>query len=169
MGEVYRATDSLQSGVQSRSANTWERTSAELKKAIPFAEEAKILLAIENVSNRFLVSPLEMRSFLDQFRSPWVQSFFNIGNVMYFGYPQDWILTLGPRIKRVHAKDRKATPGAERAVGLLDGDVDWRAVMAALVKVGYRGTISPEIGYDAGDQEQLKKVSSTLDKILALA
>jgi L-ribulose-5-phosphate 3-epimerase len=149
---------------------TWERTSAELKKAIPFAEEAKILLAIENVSNRFLVSPLEMRSFVDQFRSPWVQSFFDIGNVMYFGYPQDWILTLGPRIKRVHAKDRKATPGAERgAVGLLDGDVDWKAVMAALVKVGYRGTISPEIGYDAGDQHQLKKVSSALDKILALA
>jgi hexulose-6-phosphate isomerase len=90
---------------------------------------------------------------------------------MYFGYPQDWILTLGPRIKRVHAKNRKVSPRAEQArrSGLLEGDVDWKAVMAALVKVGYRGSISPEIGHDPDDPEQLKKVSAALDKILALA
>lgn len=150
---------------------TWERFTAELKKVIADAERARVLLTIENVSNRFLVSPLEMRAFVDQFRSPWLQAHFDTGNVMYFGYPQDWILTLGPRIKRVHIKDRKVSPGAEqgRPSGLLEGDVDWKAVMAALVKVGYSGFLSPEIGHDPGDPGQLKKVSAALDKILEMA
>jgi hexulose-6-phosphate isomerase len=149
---------------------TWNRFSAELKKAIPFAEQAKVLLTMENVSNRFLVSPLEMRAFVDQFHSPWLQAHFDIGNVMYFGYPQDWILTLGARIKRLHAKDRKATPQAEQArpSGLLEGDVDWKAVMSALRKVNYRGFISPEIGHDPRDPSQLNKVSAALDQILAM-
>ena len=149
---------------------TWNLFTSELKKAIPFAEKGRVILTMENVSNRFLVSPLEMRAFVDQFHSPWLQAHFDIGNVMYFGYPQDWILTLGPRIKRVHVKDRKVTPQAEQArpSGLLEGDVDWKAVMSALVKVNYRGFISPEIGYDAKDPAQLSKVSAALDKILAM-
>jgi hexulose-6-phosphate isomerase len=150
---------------------TWERFTSDLKKVIPDAERARVLLTLENVSNRFLVSPLEMRAFVDQFRSPWLQAHFDTGNVMYFGYPQDWILTLGPRIKRVHIKDRKVTPSAEqsRPSGLLEGDVDWKAVMSALVQVGYRGFLSPEISHNPNDTEQLQKVSAALDKILALA
>jgi hexulose-6-phosphate isomerase len=149
---------------------TWQRFTAELSKVIPTAENAKVILGIENVSNRFLVSPLEMRAFIDQFKSPWLRSHFDVGNVMYFGYPQDWILTLGPRIQRVHVKDRKAVPGPDSAaVGLLGGDVDWKSVMTALVKVGYRGFISPEIANDPSDPGQLRKVSEDLDKILSLA
>ena len=150
--------------------DTWNRVSAEMKKAIPFAEQGKVLLTMENVSNRFLLSPLEMRAFVDQFHSPWLQTHFDIGNVMYTGYPQDWILTLGPRIKRLHAKDRKAIPAAEysKPSGLLEGDVDWKSVMAALVKVNYRGFICPEIGHDPKDPAQLTRVSGALDKILAM-
>lgn len=150
---------------------TWKRFSAELKNVVPLAESRKVVLTLENVSNRFLVSPLEMRTFVDQFQSPWLQSHFDTGNVMYFGYPQDWILTLGSRIRRVHVKDRKATPQAEAAQTsrLLEGDVDWKAVMQALVQVGYRGSISPEIGYDRNDPGQLASVSKALDKILAMA
>jgi L-ribulose-5-phosphate 3-epimerase len=150
---------------------TWRRISAELKKAVPLAEEAGVTMTIENVSNRFLVSPLEMRDFVDQFRSPRVQVFFDIGNVLGFGYPQDWILTLGPRIKGLHAKNRWASPraGRTRVSGLLEGDVDWKAVMSALVKVGYRGFISPEIGHDPDDPGQLKRLSGELDQILAMA
>jgi hexulose-6-phosphate isomerase len=149
---------------------TWERCTAEMKKLLPDAERAKVLLTPENVWNKFLVSPLEMRQFLDQFRSPWVQAHFDIGNVMQFGYPEDWILTLGPRIKRVHVKDYKLSTRAEqgRFVGLLEGDVNWKGVMAALVKVGYGGFLSPEIGHDPRDPEQLRKVSQALDKILAM-
>jgi L-ribulose-5-phosphate 3-epimerase len=150
---------------------TWERVTEELKKVVPFAERAKVMLTPENVWNKFLVSPLEMRAFVDQFHSPWLQAHFDVGNVMQFGYPQDWILTLGPRIQRVHLKDYKLSSRAEqgRFVGLLEGDVDWKEVMASLVKVGYRGFLSPEIGHDPNEPGQLRKVSATLDKILALA
>ncbi len=149
---------------------TWDRFSAELSKVVPLAADAKVLLTMENVSNRFLVSPLEMRTFIDQFHSPWLQAHFDTGNVMYFGYPQDWILTLGNRIERVHIKDRKVTPQAEvnRPSRLLEGDVDWPAVMKALTEVGYRGPLSPEIDYDANFPDQVSSVSSALDKILAM-
>jgi len=150
---------------------TWERVTAELKQLLPAAARAKVILGPENVWNKFLVSPLEMRSFVDQFRSPWLQSFFDIGNVMQFGYPQDWILTLGGRIRNVHLKDYKLSSRAEqgRFVGLLEGDVDWKETMAALARTGYRGFIAPEYGRDAGDPDQLKKLSALTDKILAMA
>jgi len=150
---------------------TWDRVTAELKKLIPVAEQKKVIITPENVWNKFLLSPLEMRAFVDQFKSPWLQTHFDIGNVMQFGYPQDWILTLGQRIKRVHAKDYKLSTRAEQGhfCGLLEGDVDWKAVMAALDKVGYQGFISPEVDYDEKDPGQLRKVSAALDKILEMA
>ncbi|MEO8127037.1 MAG: sugar phosphate isomerase/epimerase family protein [Bryobacteraceae bacterium] len=150
---------------------TWERFTAELKKAIPAAEKAKVYLDPENVWNKFLVSPLEMRSFVDQFHNPWLQTHFDIGNVMQFGYPQDWILTLGSRIKRVHVKDYKLSARAEqgRFVDLLEGDVDWKAVMAALVKTGYKGFLSPEISHDPKQPDQLRQVSQQLDRIISMA
>lgn len=151
--------------------DSWNRITAEMKKLIPFAAQAQVILAPENVWNKFLVSPLEMRAFVDQFNSPWVQAQFDIGNVMQFGYPEDWILTLGPRLKRVHLKDYKLSARAEqgRFVDLLEGDVNWKGVMAALVKVGYRGWVCPEIGHNPNDPDQLKKLSATVDKIIAMA
>jgi hexulose-6-phosphate isomerase len=130
-----------------------------------------VVITPENVWNKFLVSPLEMRAFIDQFRSPSVQSQFDTGNIMQWGYPQDWILTLGSRIKRVHVKDYKLSARSEqgRFVDLLEGDVDWKEVMGALVKVGYRGFISPEYGGDAKDPDRINKISKALDKILSMA
>ena len=153
------------------SQETWDRYTAELTKVVPDAERAKVLLNPENVWNKFLLSPLEMRSFIDQFHSPWVGTHFDAGNVMQYGYPEDWILTLGQRIKRIHFKDFKLGGRGEpaRFADLLEGDVNWKAVMTALVKVGYNGFISPEIGYNASQTDQLKQVSAALDKILALA
>jgi L-ribulose-5-phosphate 3-epimerase len=153
------------------SQETWDRYTAELTKVVPDAERAKVLLNPENVWNKFLLSPLEMRSFVDQFRSPWVGTHFDAGNVMQYGYPEDWILTLGQRIKRIHFKDFKLGGRGQPAgfADLLEGDVNWKAVMAALVKVGYNGFISPEIGRNPNQTDQLKQVSAALDKILALA
>ena len=143
----------------------------ELKKVIPAAQAARVLLTPENVWNKFLLSPLEMRAFVDQFQSPWLQTHFDIGNVMQYGYPQDWILTLGSRIRRIHVKDYKLSTRAEQGhfVDLLQGDVDWKQVMAALVKTGYRGFLSPEIDHDPNDPDKPRKVSEALDKILAMA
>ncbi|MGH9720852.1 MAG: sugar phosphate isomerase/epimerase family protein [Bryobacteraceae bacterium] len=151
--------------------DTWDRVTAEFRKALPLAGKAKVILTPENVGNKFLLSPLEMRAFVDQFKSPWVQAHFDTGNVMAHGYPQDWILTLGPRIKRMHIKDYKLPnrPEPGRMADLLQGDVDWKEVMAALVKTGYRGFMSPEIGYDREDPGKINKVSRALDQILALA
>jgi L-ribulose-5-phosphate 3-epimerase len=153
------------------SQETWDRYTSELSKVVPDAERAKVLLDPENVWNKFLLSPLEMRSFVDQFHSPWVGVHFDAGNVMQYGYPEDWILTLGPRIKRIHFKDFKLAgrEGPAHFADLLQGDVNWSAVMAALVKIGYNGVISPEIGRDSNQPDQLKSVSTALDKILALA
>jgi L-ribulose-5-phosphate 3-epimerase len=151
--------------------DTWDRASAELKKVVSRAERARTSLCLENVWNKFLLSPLEMRSFVDQFASPAVQVQFDIGNVMQFGYPQDWILTLGSRLKRIHLKDYKLSSRAEqgRFVDLMEGDVAWKEVMAALIKVGYRGFVSAEIGHEPSDPDQLMKVSRAVDRILELA
>jgi hexulose-6-phosphate isomerase len=153
------------------SQETWDRYTSELAKVVPDAAGAKVLLNPENVWNKFLLSPLEMRAFVDQFHSPWVGTHFDAGNVMQYGYPEDWILTLGQRIKRIHFKDFKLAGRGEAArfADLLEGDVNWKAVMDALVKVGYRGFISPEIGRNPNQPDQLKRVSTALDKILSLA
>ncbi|MEK7407930.1 MAG: sugar phosphate isomerase/epimerase family protein [Acidobacteriota bacterium] len=150
---------------------TWDRTTAELRKVVPRAAQAKVIIGPENMWNKFLLSPLEMRSYVDQFRSPWLRTHFDVGNPMQYGYPQDWILTLGSRITRVHLKDYKLSARSEqgRFVNLLEGDVDWKEVMAALVKIGYRGFLSTEASYDPKDPDQLKKISLTVDKILAMA
>jgi len=149
---------------------TWQRFTEELRKVIPAASDARVYLNMENVWNRFLLSPLEMRSFVDQFQSPWLQTHFDIGNIMQYGIPQDWIRTLGPRIRRIHVKDYKLAQGSAqgRFVDLLEGDVDWKAVMDAIRKVGYSGYMSPEISYRAGEAGQLETVSRQLDRILAM-
>lgn len=150
-----------------RYEDTWKLTSEELRKTIAHAAQAKVILTLENVWNKFLLSPLEMRAFVDQFHSPWLQAHFDIGNVLQFGYPQDWILTLGPRIKRMHIKDFQLR--SNQFVAPMEGDVDWPAVVAALVKIDYRGWLSPEYGYDAKDPDQINRLSAVVDRIYALA
>lgn len=149
--------------------DAWKRAGECIRQVVPFAEKQKVCLSVENVWNKFLLSPLEMRAFVDQFKSPYVGVHFDVGNVMQFGYPQDWIKTLGPRIKRVHIKDYKLSQKAEqgRFVPLLEGDVDWKGVMAAFREVNYRGFLIPEIGAKEGDPDYVRQVSQQLDKIIA--
>lgn len=153
------------------SQETWDRFTGELTKLLPDAERGKVFLNPEEVSNKFLLSPLEMRAFVDQFHNDWIGVHFDTGNCMPYGYPEDWILTLGKRIKRIHFKDYKLGGRGEpaRSADLLEGDVNWKAVMAALVKIGYNGFLSPEIGRNPQKTDQLKEVSTALDKILAMA
>jgi len=156
--------------LNSADAEARARGVADLRKVLPMAAAARVYMNMENVWNRFLVSPLEMRRFVDQFESPWLQAHFDIGNIMQYGIPQDWIRTLGPRIRRVHVKDYKLAAGSAqgRFVDLWEGDVDWKAVMTAFRAVGYTGYMSPEISYRADQPEQLETVSRQLDRILAL-
>jgi len=150
--------------------DTWKRFTTEIEKILPAAEKARVCLTMENVWNKFLLSPLEMRSFVDQFKSPWLQTHFDMGNVMQYGFPQDWILTLKSRVKRIHVKDYKLSNRAEQGhfVEIFEGDVDFKGVMQALVAVDYRGFLSPEYGYK-DDPAYLRGLSEKMDKILAMA
>ena len=117
-----------------------------VKAALPAAEKHKVTLGIENVWNKFLVSPLEMRDFIDSFGSERVGAYFDTGNSLAWGYPEHWISILGKRIVRVHFKDyRRAVGNVEGFVDLLSGNVNWPAVMAALRQVGYSGWCTAEM------------------------
>lgn len=153
------------------SDQAWKRSTEAFRRVLPMAERARVVLTPENVWSRFLVSPLDMRRFVDQFRSPSVQVHLDTGNVMQFGYPQDWIQVLGKRIRRVHLKDYKLASGGMqgRFVPLLEGDVQWPDVMANLVAAGYRGFISAEVGPNPADPHHLMTVSKAVDRILAMA
>jgi hexulose-6-phosphate isomerase len=123
----------------------WARGQEGLRDLLPTAEEHGVCLAVENVWNRFLLSPLEMARFVDEAASPLVGSYFDVGNAVLVGYPEQWVATLGHRIRRVHLKDFRRTVGTLAGfVPLGDGDVDWPAVLAALRRVGYDGYLTSE-------------------------
>ncbi len=124
----------------------YERAKEAVSQLVRTAETLGVTLGIENVWNKFLLSPLEMRDFIDSFGSRAVGSYFDAGNVLLTGYPDQWIKILGSRIVRVHVKDFKTSVGtAEGFVDMLDGDVDFEAVKAALAEVGYDGYVTAEM------------------------
>ena len=124
----------------------YQRASEAVRKILPAAEKASVTVCIENVWNKFLLSPLEMRDFIDGFGSEMVGAYFDVGNVLLTGYPEQWIRILGERIKRVHVKDFKRSAGtAEGFVDLLEGDVDFQTVKKALADVGYNGYVTAEL------------------------
>jgi len=145
--------------------DAWTRSQAEIRKLIPLAAELKVVIGIEEVWNRFLLSPLEMAQYVDEFRSPWIKAWFDVGNVVLYGYPQDWIRTLDKRIVDVHLKDFKRKEGGYDWVNLGDGDVDWSAVRAAFTEIGYTGSVIAEL--DGGDEAYLRDVSRRIDRLLA--
>jgi hexulose-6-phosphate isomerase len=129
----------------------WERSIMEIKKAIPAAEKQNVKNAIENVWNNFLLSPLEAARYIDQFNSPSVGAYFDCGNILAYGWPEQWIKILGKRIAKIHIKEysRKIADSQGRSAGfnvkLREGDVNWPAVMAALDNCSYNGWVSIEM------------------------
>jgi L-ribulose-5-phosphate 3-epimerase len=145
--------------------DAWTRSQKQIRTLIPLAEELKVVIGIEEVGNKFLLSPLEMAKYVDEFQSPWIKAYFDVGNVVSYGYPQDWIYTLGKRIVRVHLKDIKmGKGGCGEEVNLGDGDIDWAAVRKALAAVGYTGYATTEL--DAGDEAYLRDLSQRVDKLV---
>lgn len=121
----------------------WERSLDAMKRLAPVAEQAKVCLCIENVWNKFLLSPREMNEFIGAVGSPWVQAYFDVGNILAYGYPDQWIRSLGPRLRKVHLKGFQVAQ--HRFVYLLEGDVPWPKVMRALGEVGYDGYLTAEM------------------------
>ena len=144
--------------------DAWTRSQKEIRKLIPLAEELKIIIALEEVWNKFLLSPLEMATYIAEFQSPWIKAWFDVGNVLLYGYPQDWIRTLGKDIVNVHLKDFKRKEDGYAWVNLGDGDVDWPAVRQAFAEIGYSGSAIAELA--GGDAAYLRDVSRRIDRLL---
>jgi hexulose-6-phosphate isomerase len=124
----------------------YERATDSVDRLVSTAEETGVSIAIENVWNKFLLSPLEMRDFIDHFGNDCVGSYLDVGNVLLTGYPDQWIKILGRRIKRVHIKDFKKSVGTiDGFVDLLEGDVNFDAVKNALAEIGYDGYVTAEM------------------------
>jgi len=142
-----------------RYAEALSLAKAALRDVSGVAEEHGVKIGIENVWNRFLLSPVEMREFIDRVNSAWVGAYLDVGNALNYGYPQDWIETLGARIVRVHMKDFKMDAGGKGACPLGDGDVDWPVVMTSLCRVGYDGPLTYEgLGEPADISVRLDRV-----------
>jgi len=123
----------------------YKRSQEEISKMVPLAEELNVTIAIENVWNRFLLSPMEAARYVDEFNSDYVGWYFDIGNILNYGWPEHWIRILGERISMLHIKEysmekrNSEGPGAGFRTNYLEGDNNWAGIMQALRDVGYRG------------------------------
>ena len=142
----------------------YERATQAISLLLPTAEKLGVSIAVENVWNKFLLSPLEMRNFIDNFKSNNVGAYFDVGNVLLTGYPDQWIRILNSRIKRIHIKDYKLSTGtAEGFVDLLEGDVDFDTIKKSLQEINYDSFVTAEmIPYEHGRPE---KTAESMKKI----
>ena len=147
----------------------YERALAALKELAPYAEELKVSIGVENVWNKFLLSPMEMAEFIDKVGSDYVGSYFDVGNVLYIGYPEHWIKVLANRIKKVHFKDYRVAAGDLHGfVDLLAGEVNWPAVMKQFESIGSDGWVTAEMipPYTHYPETIIYNTSNAMDKIL---
>lgn len=154
----------------------WKLTQQEIRKVLPLAKETGVKIAIENVWNNFLLSPLEAKRYIDEFADPNVGFHFDIGNIINSGFPDQWIRILGPRILKLHIKDfsrkKRDKEGLWKGfdVELGQGDAGWPAVMKALDDIGYSTSANgnwatAEVG--GGDLNRLKEISAQMDTLFA--
>ena len=124
----------------------YQNSQAELRLLLEVAEQLGVHIGVENVWNKFLLSPLEMKRYIKELHSDYAGVYFDAGNVLQFGYPEQWIQILGKHIRKVHVKDFKRSVGNITGfVPLLAGDVNWKAVLTALHEIGYHDTVTAEI------------------------
>lgn len=146
----------------------WDRALEAVSELAGHAQQAGVRIGVENVWNKFLLSPLEMRAFVDAVDHPGVGVYFDIGNALLTGYPEQWIRILGERIFAVHVKDYRRSPGGfDSFVDLLAGDVDFPAVNQALLDIGYRGWVSAEMmpPYKFHSDQLAHNTSAAMDRI----
>lgn len=146
-------------------AAAFELSKKSIREILPTAEELGVTIALENVWNKFLLSPLEFRDYVDSFDNPLVRAYFDIGNILLYGYPHQWIDILSERIVKVHIKDFDA--GTRNFVALLSGSVDYPRAMNALRGAGYTDYLTIEIGpYPQYPEHFVHDMGRHLDKII---
>ncbi|MEQ8413091.1 MAG: sugar phosphate isomerase/epimerase family protein [Imperialibacter sp.] len=153
--------------------DAYRRSQDEIRKMIPWAHETGVKIAIENVWNNFLLSPMEAARFIDELNDPMVGWYFDIGNVVRYGWPEQWIKVLNRRIMKLDVKEYSRKKQSDEGiwkgfdVELLEGDNNWPAVMRALEAIDYKGGwMSAEV--NGGDRKRLQQISELMDKIIAL-
>jgi hexulose-6-phosphate isomerase len=139
-----------------RYGEAWERSQKNIRELIPLAAELKVIIGVENVWNKFLLSPLEFARYVDEFNSPWVRAYFDVANVVIFGYPEDWVRTLGKRIVKLHIKDFKRD-GSQWSNLPYEGDINWPELRKALDEIGYTGWGTEE--FPGGDEAYLRELA----------
>jgi len=150
----------------------YERAFKAIKELVKYSEARKVSIGLENVWNKFLLSPLEMRSFIDSIGSPYAGAYLDVGNVVNTGYPEQWVKILGNRIKKVHFKDyRRDVGSAAGFVDLLSGDVNYPAVIENLLNIGYNSYVTAEMippapFYKHYPDQLIYNTSKSMDRIL---
>jgi L-ribulose-5-phosphate 3-epimerase len=144
--------------------NAWTRSQRQIRTLVPLADQLKVVIAIEEVWNKFLLSPLEMQKYISEFQSPWIRAWFDVGNVLLYGYPQDWIRILNKSIVKLHIKDFKRKEDGYAWVNLGEGDADWPEIRKALSEINYRGSAIVEL--EGGDEAYLRDVSRRFDRLV---
>lgn len=153
--------------------DAYQRSQEEIKKLIPIAEETGIKIAFENVWNNFLLSPLEAARYVDEFKSDMIGWYFDVGNIVRYGWPEHWIEALGDRILKLDVKEYSRTKQQNEGiwkgfeVELLQGDCNWPEVNKALAKIKYEGWASAEV--KGGGRDRLATISKEMDTIFGLA
>lgn len=149
--------------------DAYARSQAEIRKLIPTAEKTGIKIALENVWNNFLISPMEAARFVDEINHPLVGWYFDVGNVLRYGWPEHWIETLGKRIMKVDIKEYSRKKQQDEGlwkgfnVELMEGDCNWPVVNKAFAKIGYSGWASAEV--PGGDRKRLEFLSQRMDAL----
>jgi L-ribulose-5-phosphate 3-epimerase len=143
-------------------AEAYDRSQERIRKLLPLAEETGVVIAVENVWNRFLLSPVEFARYVDDFDSPWLRAYLDVGNMILFGFAQDWVETLGERIAKIHLKDFRRD--GSQWVNLGDGDVNWAATRDALASIPYDGFVTPEL--PGGEEAYLMDLSGRIENLV---
>jgi len=172
---VYGATSVLhvvRAAADGSFMENYRGTQETIRKAIPHAEKKKVHILIENVWATFLIEPLTMARYIDEFDSPFVKAYFDVGNVVRWGWPQHWIEVLGKRVGKIHVKEYNLKVAMREgmikgfAFPLGEGSIDWAKVRQELAKIDYRGWATAEV--QGGDRQRLAEISEQMDRVLDL-
>lgn len=148
----------------------YKRSQELIRSAIPHAEKKRVKILIENVWATFLIEPLTMARYIDEIGSPWVKSYFDVGNVMRWGWPQHWIEVLGKRIEKIHIKEYSLKIGTKEGMNkgfnlpIGQGDINWKRVREELKKIGFQSWATAEVR--GGDRKALAEISAEMDRVL---
>jgi L-ribulose-5-phosphate 3-epimerase len=171
--EIYGATTVLhvaRSDADASYMDNYRRTQELIRAAIPYAEKKRVKILVENVWATFLIEPLSMARYLDELGSPWVKAYFDVGNVMRWGWPQQWIEVLGSRIDKIHLKEYSLKVAMKEGMikafdfPIGQGDINWKRVREELEKIRFRDWATAEVA--GGDRQKLADIAAQMDRVL---